>query len=110
MTEQTPNTMPSAVRSERSLWSQRLLTPRRTVRLSRSNHGPRITPIDANELVEDSHIKQFFPSPRPRPPPPPPLGGGEGEGGCCFQLTWRHSRIPISNLTSLSTSPSPRRI
>src|SRR5439155_6984792 len=59
MTEQTPNTMPSAVRSERSLWSQRLLTPRRTVRLSRSNHGPRITPIDANELVENSDMKQF---------------------------------------------------
>src|SRR5438034_5379315 len=83
MTEQTPNTMPSAVRSERSLWSQRLLTPRRTVRLSRSNNGPRITPIDANELVEDSDIKQFFSSPPPPPPspPPPPCRGGGGGGG-----------------------------
>src|SRR6184192_2670031 len=99
MTEQTPNTMPSAVRSERSLWSQRLLTPRRTVRLSRSNNGPRITPIDANELVEDSDIKQFFPSPGLRPPSPHPMERGQGEGRCCFQLTGRHCKRSVRHST-----------
>src|SRR6185295_2893598 len=41
MTEQTPNTMPNTVSSERSRWSQRLFKPSRTLRLSRVNVDPR---------------------------------------------------------------------
>src|SRR5256885_10237092 len=40
MTEQTPKTIPSTVRRERSLWSQRLLMPRRTARLRRVRVRP----------------------------------------------------------------------
>src|SRR6266511_3868545 len=43
ITEQTPNTMPNTVRSERSRCNQRLFTPRRTTRLRRSSGCARIT-------------------------------------------------------------------
>src|SRR5881628_3715613 len=50
ITEQTPKTMPSTVKSERNRCSDRLLMPSRTVRLRRRIDGPRITRRDADDL------------------------------------------------------------
>src|SRR6266568_1106227 len=51
MTEQTPNTIPSTVSSERNLCSRRLLRPSRTARSSRVRANPREIPGNCNLVL-----------------------------------------------------------
>src|SRR5690606_4304939 len=63
ITEQTPNTIPSMVSRERRRWSQRALTPRRTVRRNQSTLAKNCSRLgrEMGGLVEDIALHYSVP-------------------------------------------------